>query len=67
MPELKDATDAFESFNYNLGLTRWMNQNGWFKDFFAAHPYWLFLEPPKYGRYNFIEKFEYLALVWGNL
>jgi cytochrome b subunit of formate dehydrogenase len=66
MPELKDATDAFESFSYNLGLTRWMNQKGWFKDFFAAHPYWLFLAPPKYGRYNFIEKFEYLALVWGN-
>jgi formate dehydrogenase subunit gamma len=65
MPKLKDTTDAFESFAYNLGLTRRLYSKGIFKDFFESHPYWLFQEPPRYGRYNFIEKFEYLALLWG--
>ena len=65
IPKLKDITDTFESFNYNLGLTGWLYGRGAFRAFFQAHPYWLFQEPPKYGRYNFIEKFEYLALLWG--
>jgi len=66
MPKLKDATDALESFGYNLGVTDWLYQRGIWKKFFARHPYWLFREPPQYGRYNFIEKFEYLAVWWGN-
>ncbi len=65
MPKLEDITDAFESFNHNLGLTSWLHRKGTFKAFFQEHPYWLFHESPKYGRYNFIEKFEYLALLWG--
>ncbi|HVN82947.1 MAG TPA: cytochrome b/b6 domain-containing protein [Terriglobia bacterium] len=67
IPKLKDITDAFESFNYNLGLTTWLHRKGVLRAFFQAHPYWLFQKPPKYGRYNFIEKFEYLALLWGTL
>lgn len=66
MPKLKDATDALESFGYNLGLTGWLYQRGFCKTFFDRYPYWLFREPPRYGRYNFIEKFEYLAVWWGN-
>ena len=66
MPKLKDVTDAIESFGYNLGFTRWVYEKGILKQFFDRHPYWLFLQPPKYGRFNFIEKFEYLAVWWGN-
>ncbi|MEW5976170.1 MAG: cytochrome b/b6 domain-containing protein [Acidobacteriota bacterium] len=66
MPKLKDVTDAIESFAHNLGFTHWLQQKGYFVDFFERHPYWLFRDPPQYGRYNFIEKFEYLAVVWGN-
>lgn len=67
MPKLKDITDAFESFNYNLGLINWLHRTGKFRTFFLRHPYWQFKEPPRYGRYNFVEKFEYLALLWGTL
>jgi cytochrome b subunit of formate dehydrogenase len=66
MPKIKDATDALESFGHNLGLTRWLYQRGIGKKLFDRHPYWLFRDPPQYGRHNFIEKFEYLAVWWGN-
>jgi cytochrome b subunit of formate dehydrogenase len=63
----KDITDAFESLMYNLGLTSWLYSQGKFVRFFQAHPNFLFLNPPRYGRYNFIEKFEYVAVIWGNV
>jgi len=66
MPTIKDVTDALESFGHNLGLTHWLYQRGFLKRFLTNHPYWLFPDPPQYGRYNFIEKFEYLAVLWGN-
>jgi cytochrome b subunit of formate dehydrogenase len=66
MPKLKDVTDAFESFGHNLGFTGWLYGKGILRQFFDRHPYWLFQEPPHYGRFNFIEKFEYLAVWWGN-
>jgi len=66
MPKLKDVTDALESFGHNLGFTRWLYEKGILKQFFDQHPYWLFRQPPQYGRFNFIEKFEYLAVWWGN-
>jgi formate dehydrogenase subunit gamma len=66
MPRLKDATDGLQAFGHNLGLTEWLYRKGILKNFLDRHPFWLFAEPPQYGRYNFIEKFEYLALVWGN-
>ncbi len=39
------------------------------KDFITDISYWLGLspKPAKYGRYNYLEKFEYFALIWGNL
>ena len=66
MPRVKDLTDAFESFAYNLGLSAWLYRKGLLRKFFNKHPYWLFLRPPEFGRYNFVEKFEYMALLWGN-
>ncbi|MFN8005792.1 MAG: cytochrome b/b6 domain-containing protein [Terriglobia bacterium] len=67
LPRMKDVSDALQTFGHNLGFSQSLYRKGIFKHFFDRHPYWLFTEPPLYGRYNFIEKFEYLALVWGNL
>jgi cytochrome b subunit of formate dehydrogenase len=66
MPTTKDATDALESFGHNLGLTRWLFEKGVLRELLARHPYWLFLDTPQYARYNYIEKFEYLAVFWGS-
>jgi cytochrome b subunit of formate dehydrogenase len=44
LPVLKDLTDAFQAFGYNLGLVKKL---------------------PKMPRYNFTEKAEYLAMLWG--
>ncbi len=66
IPRLKDLRDAIQLFGYNTGLTRFLYRRGLFKKFFEAHPAWLFQNPPLYGRYNFIEKFEYWALGWGS-
>jgi len=67
LPGLKDLKDAFELFWHNLGLMRFLYRKGFLKKFFKAHPYWLFEKTPEYGRYNFIEKFEYWAVVWGSV
>jgi cytochrome b subunit of formate dehydrogenase len=67
LPRWKDARDAFELFWHNLGITRFLHRRGVMAKFFAARPYWLFQDPPRYGRYNFIEKFEYWALGWGSV
>jgi cytochrome b subunit of formate dehydrogenase len=65
-PRGKDVRDAVQQFGHNLGLTRFLHRRGLGKKFFARHPFWLFAQGPEYGRYNFIEKFEYLAVVWGS-
>lgn len=66
MPRFKDARDAFETFGHNIGLTPFLRKHGIFKAFFDKHPYWLFLKEPEFGRYNFIEKFEYIGVAWGS-
>jgi cytochrome b subunit of formate dehydrogenase len=66
-PRVKDLRDAVQAFGYNLGLSRFLHKKGWGRKFFRRHPFFLFAEPPLYDRYNFIEKFEYWALVWGTL
>ena len=66
LPKFKDATDALQAFGHNLGFSQWLYRKGILKNFFDLYPFWLFAEAPLYGRYNFIEKFEYLALIWGN-
>lgn len=67
IPKLRDFKDAFEIFWHHLGLTRFLYKRGVLKKFFTNRPYWLFEKPPKYGRYNFIEKFEYWAVGWGSV
>ena len=66
IPKFRDIQDAFEIFWHNIGVTRLLYRLGMFKKFFQSHPYWLFEKSPLYGRYNFIEKFEYWALGWGS-
>ncbi len=66
-PKFKDLKDAFEIFCHHVGLTRFLFRRGILKNFFTNHPYWLFKNPPEYGRYNFIEKFEYWAVGWGSI
>jgi len=66
IPRRKDVRDAVQLFGYNVGVTRFFCRRGLFRKFFQAHPFWLFENPPLYGRYNFIEKFEYWALGWGS-
>src|SRR5262245_61678381 len=63
----KDFADAVETLMHNLGFTAWLYRRGKFRGFFERHPYLLYKEAPRYGRYSFIEKFEYLAVVWGSV
>lgn len=67
IPRFKDFKDAFESFWHHLGLTQFLYRRGILKRFFGNHSYWLFENPPRYDRYNFIEKFEYWAVGWGSV
>jgi cytochrome b subunit of formate dehydrogenase len=67
LPKWKDVRDGVQVFGYNTGLSGFLNKLGLFRKFFAANPGWLTETSPKYGRYNFIEKFEYWALGWGTL
>lgn len=66
LPKFRDIRDAFDVFWHHVGITRFLYRRGTFKKFFDAHPYWLFEKAPLYGRYNFIEKFEYWAVGWGS-
>ena len=67
LPRRKDALDALALFGFNVGLSGWLYRKGILRRFFDGHPYWKFERPPDYGRYNFIEKLEYLAVAWGSL
>lgn len=66
IPKWKDAKDAFGTFMHYLGFTRYLKSRGIFAKFFERNPYWLFNELPKYDRYDFRQKFEYWAVVWGS-
>lgn len=67
LPKFKDIQDAFQLFWHNVGFTRFLYKQGILKKFFEAHPYWLFQKSPRFGRYNFIEKFEYWSVGWGSV
>jgi cytochrome b subunit of formate dehydrogenase len=67
IPRFKDFKDAFEILWHHVGLTRFLYRKGILKKFFTSHPYWLFENSPEFGRYNFIEKFEYWAVGWGSV
>ena len=66
-PKGKDISDLGTSFMYNLGLMCALYRRGYLRNWLDRHPTWRFDRPPKYGRYNFIEKFEYWAVAWGSL
>jgi cytochrome b subunit of formate dehydrogenase len=66
LPGLKDVRDAWGQFWHNVGLTRFFYKRGIGKAFFERHPGLLFAREPEFGRYNFIEKFEYWAVAWGS-
>ena len=66
MPRLKDALDAVAVFGYNVGLSGWLYRRGILRAFFDRYPFWKFAKAPEYGRYNFIEKLEYLSVAWGS-
>ncbi len=67
IPNPKDAWDAVHTFMHNLGLMSYLKRNGFFPNLFEKYPWLTFEKPPKIGRYGFKEKFEYFALVWGNI
>ncbi len=67
LPNIKDARDALQTFGHNIGLTGFLYKKGLLKSFFEKHPFWLFAAEPEFGRYSFIEKFEYLGVAWGSL
>ncbi|MGQ9618575.1 MAG: formate dehydrogenase subunit gamma [Candidatus Aminicenantia bacterium] len=66
IPKWKDVRDAFETFMHYFGFTSYLKKRGILVRFFERHPYWLFEELPKYERYDFRQKFEYWAVVWGS-
>lgn len=66
LPRPKDAFDALHTFMHNLGLMAYFRKKGYFAEWFERYPWLSFEEPPRFGRYSFVEKFEYLALIWGN-
>jgi formate dehydrogenase subunit gamma len=66
IPGLKDIKDAFIQFGHNVGITGFFFKRGVGTKFFAKHPALLFEKEPEFGRYNFIEKFEYWAVAWGS-
>jgi cytochrome b subunit of formate dehydrogenase len=66
LPKVQDVKDAWNLFWHNVGLTRFLLKKGVGKAFFDKHPALLFEKEPEFGRYNFIEKFEYWAVAWGS-
>jgi cytochrome b subunit of formate dehydrogenase len=66
MPKLVDATQLVESVMYKLGLGEALYRRGILKGLLDRSPWLRGAEAPRYGKYNWIEKFEYLAIVWGN-
>jgi formate dehydrogenase gamma subunit len=46
LPEIKDATDLFQVFAYNLGLSK---------------------TEPRFAKFNYAEKVEYWAFMWGTV
>jgi cytochrome b subunit of formate dehydrogenase len=66
MPRAKDLTDAFGVLFHDIGFMEALYRRGVLRGFLDRHPGMRFRERPLFDRYNFIEKFEYLAVFWGN-
>jgi len=66
LPRLKDIKDVFATIGYNAGVSGSLRRRGLFRRFFERHPYWRFDKRPEFGRYGFVEKFEYWSFLWGS-
>jgi cytochrome b subunit of formate dehydrogenase len=66
LPRLKDVKDVFAVMGHNAGFSGFLRRRGLFRRFFERHPYWRFDRRPEFGRYSFVEKFEYWSLIWGS-
>jgi cytochrome b subunit of formate dehydrogenase len=66
LPRLKDIKDVFATMGHNSDLSGFLRRRGLFRRFFERHPYWRFDQVPEFGRYGFVEKFEYWSLLWGS-
>ncbi len=66
MPKIVDAKQMVESVMNKLGLGDALHRRGILRGLFDRSPWLRGSSPPLYGKYNWIEKFEYLAIVWGN-
>lgn len=67
MPKPIDLWQLIQSVMHKIGVMDALYRRGTLRGIIDRHPWWRFVEPPEYGKYNWIEKFEYLAIVWGNL
>jgi cytochrome b subunit of formate dehydrogenase len=65
-PRASDIKDALATVGHNAGLSDFLRRRGLFRRFFERHPYWRFERTPEFGRYSFVEKFEYWSLLWGS-
>ena len=65
-PRASDIKDALATVGHNAGLSDFLRRRGLFRRFFERHPYWRFERIPEFGRYSFVEKFEYWSLLWGS-
>ncbi len=66
LPRLKDVKDVFATIGHNAGFSGSLQRRGLFHHFFERHPYWRFDKRPEFGRYSYVEKFEYWSLLWGS-
>ena len=66
MPTLVDARQLVQSVMHKLGVGAALGRRGILMALFERSPWLRGAEEPLYGKYNWIEKFEYLAIVWGN-
>ncbi len=65
-PRVRDLRDALAVLGYNSGLAAFLLKRKPFRGFFERHPSWRFEDKPEFGRYSFVEKFEYWSLLWGS-
>jgi cytochrome b subunit of formate dehydrogenase len=65
-PRWQDVKDALSTVGHNSGLAAFLRRHGLFRRFFERHAYWRFEARPEFGRYSFVEKFEYWSLLWGS-
>jgi cytochrome b subunit of formate dehydrogenase len=67
LPGMKDAKDAVGTLAWQLRLPARLRRSTRGRVVQRRLRAWLPSTHPRYGHYTFIEKFEYLAVVWGSL